>query len=1021
VSLEIRILGELLVLRKGSPVVLPASKKTRALLGYLVVCGNRLHARQALCDLFWDGPEDPRAALRWSLSKLRPLIDDAGARRLSTDREHVTFEAGAATIDLVSARQLDLMPATASTEALRAAAALFRGELLEGLDLPGCYRYHEWCVAEREAARRTRVAILAALTERLAGAPADALSYARARVAVDPLAEAAHIAVMQLLATLGRPRDAIKQYESCRRILDSQLGRKPSAELEAARMALGQDPAPKVSLVPAAPEPARVARHARSPLVGRTAERAKLVELVGEAAQGTCARVLLVTGEPGIGKTRLLQEAADQTLARGGVALVGRAFEAEMVRPYGPWIDALRSAPLGAIDDSLRVELAPLLPELGTAHGEADRNRLFDAVTKLLSARARIAPLVVALDDVQWFDEASSALLHYVARAVVGSHVLIACAARPAEIDENVHAQGLIRGLARDGRLIRVDLAPLDVTDTAELVRTFDGDVDPAQVFADGGGNPLFSIELARALARGNETPTHTLDGLIAERLSRLDERASELVPWTAALGRAFSVDTLAVLTSLKAGELLGALETLERHGVLRVASSALGSVGYDYAHDLVRRTAYRSMTEPRRRWIHLHIARSLAATSDPESLLAGDVAHHASLGGDSELAARAYVSAGERCLRVCAYAEACELAARGRQHIERLPLDLRAELRIALLSVHVLSNQWLRRPRELESELSSATLEAQRRGMHAQVARGFFLLSYLHNERGDLGNARVMSLRAAEAGRAADPRTARHQLANSGRCLALIERDLVLAEALLREAEKLTDDDERRTALELAFGLGLVHAHKGEQEAAVSLLERAAELAASEGDHWSQGHAVARLAAIAIERGKPREALARCDVLDPIAARLGEGSEGPFAEALRALARLALGEVGAASEVEHAITSLRAIDSKAHLAYVLDTLAEHLLVAGDSAGAWRRAKEALGAAEAVGQTSEAAVARALLARVAVDRGARDEALALLRACGPDLGRPMALNARACAAVAQAAGQAGVSIPSLVA
>ena len=239
-SLEIRVLGELELLRDGQSVPLPASKKTRALLGYLVVVGARAQPRQRLCELFWDGPDDPRAGLRWSLTKIRPLVDDASATCLVANREHVVVERHGAVIDLVDVESSVGSLSRASLDALRAAAARYRGELLEGLDLPECYRYHEWCIAERERTRRLRGAILAALVERLAGSPEEALAHARARVSIDPLAEPSHIAVMRLLAKLGRPREAIRQYETCRRILEAQLGRPPSKELEVARASLGQ-------------------------------------------------------------------------------------------------------------------------------------------------------------------------------------------------------------------------------------------------------------------------------------------------------------------------------------------------------------------------------------------------------------------------------------------------------------------------------------------------------------------------------------------------------------------------------------------------------------------------------------------------------------------------------------------------------------------------------------------------------------------------------------------------------------
>src|SRR5205823_1786804 len=124
--------------------------------------------------------------------------------------------------------------------------------------------------------------------------------------------------------------------------------------------------------------------------------------------------------------TRLLEEAADQIRLARGTVLAGRAYEAEMVRPYGAWIDALRSTALGITEPALREDMAVLLPELGGRAAPGDRHRLFDAVAHLLRGLTRDGrPAGLILDDVQWFDEASAGLLHFVARAIEGSRVLI--------------------------------------------------------------------------------------------------------------------------------------------------------------------------------------------------------------------------------------------------------------------------------------------------------------------------------------------------------------------------------------------------------------------------------------------------------------------------------------------------------------------------------------------------------------------------------------------------------------------
>jgi DNA-binding SARP family transcriptional activator len=268
--LEIRLFGELAVARDGEAIPLPASKKTRALLAYLAATGKP-QLRERLCALLWDGPDDPRAALRWSLTKLRPIVP------IVADRDRVELAPGP-TIDLAGLRAVGPGGAAgiarAPTEGLVAAAEHVRGELLEGLDLPDCYRYDEWLRTERETARRLGAAVLAALVERLRGRP-EALGHARAWLALDPLDELAHAAVIRILVELDRRTEALAQYASCERLIERELGRGPSRELERLRVAIGTTSAP-------APPPAPVQEPAApiTPLVGRAEELASLHALL---------------------------------------------------------------------------------------------------------------------------------------------------------------------------------------------------------------------------------------------------------------------------------------------------------------------------------------------------------------------------------------------------------------------------------------------------------------------------------------------------------------------------------------------------------------------------------------------------------------------------------------------------------------------------------------------------------------------------------------------------------------------
>jgi len=236
--LRIQLLGELrLSDASGRALPLPASKKTRALLGYLIATG-RPHQRERMCELFWEeGPDDPRAALRWSLSKLRPLVDDANSPRLLTSRDQVAFEAREVEIDIVRIRALLASGIKhASLSALKTAAALFEGELMEGLDLPTCYRFQAWCFAERNALTALRIEVLSALVERLRDQPLEALAYAREWVNVDPLSTAGHCALIRTLGALRGQNEALKYYSYAVRALETQLGVPVEMELhEAAR------------------------------------------------------------------------------------------------------------------------------------------------------------------------------------------------------------------------------------------------------------------------------------------------------------------------------------------------------------------------------------------------------------------------------------------------------------------------------------------------------------------------------------------------------------------------------------------------------------------------------------------------------------------------------------------------------------------------------------------------------------------------------------------------------------------
>ncbi|CAG9181259.1 hypothetical protein LMG23992_04460 [Cupriavidus laharis] len=960
-------------MRGAAPVALPASRRTRALLGYLAVTGVP-QSRQALCDLLWNGPDDPRAALRWSLTKLRPVVDAPGQPRLRSDRERVRLDAGEAWLDI--ARVQTLLAggvAHATLQALEEAAALLQGEFLSGLDLPGCYRFYHWCTAERERYGGLRGAVLAELVARLQHAPEQALRYARAMVAADPLAEPAHAALVGMLSAAGRYPDAEQHYAHARELLQRELSMPSDGPLDQAiRQArrrqqgrcatpqTGESTAPDTTAMPAP----------SSPLIGRRREQQILDALV---ASHSASMLTLLEGEPGIGKTRLLDYLADTARHAGFRVLRGRCYAVEMIRPYGLWSDALRTMAEGWPSAS------------GPEAASGTREQLFSDTAAWLARLAAVQPLAVLLDDLQWMDEGSAALLHYLCRTLPTQAPVIACAAaRVAETGDNPWARGLLQSLARDGHLRRLPLRPLDSDEVAALLGPA-STLDAAAVARDSGGNPLFVLQLANAAACGQAAGTPTLDELVMQRLDALDHDTRELLRLACALGREVRPRLLADVSGAPLAQVLATLERLERHGLLRpCAEGGMGNDGacYDFSHDVVRQAAYRSMSAPRRRIVHGWIARQLQAQCASDPALHGELAHHAALAGDAALAAKACVDAAEHCLRVCANDEAVSVTERGLGLLDSLPAgQARTHLAVRLLKLRLVaaSNRPERRAPALADALRHAVEDADTLGLHEDAAEGLHMLSWLHQQDNDTEGTRLATLAAERMTRKAGAATRCQQLANTARCLLEVESDLPQAQAMLGDAEALAQSLALRV-IELAWGQGLLARARGDAAAALDFVSLAVDLARQRQDHWREYECLVWLATIAFERGHNAEVAGHSARIMEAARHMGE-ADAPFARALGALAGLRQGEASAHAALDKALESLRAIDDKAHLAYALNSAATLLRDNGNSPLIRPLALEALQAARAVRRQTETIIALAHLATVDAANGHAAEAV----------------------------------------
>jgi DNA-binding SARP family transcriptional activator/DNA polymerase III delta prime subunit len=980
--LSLRVLGEIEIRRGAERLELPQSKKTRALLAYLVVT-QRPQRRERLCAMFWDVADDPRAALRWSLSKLRSLVDETGRPRIVTSAGSISFALAGVPVDLFSVReQLREGGDPLSTARLVQLAGEFRGEFLEGLELPDFLEFQIWCGQVREEARGLRTQILRILVERLADQPEAALPYARTLAELDPLNEDARVRLMRLLAACGRHWEAEQQFEATSRLL-RELGAEPGDRLrhaweEVRRRASGMPSRMVTPLATPAPEPAAVAPV--PPMIGRDSEWQRLLAALDDTARAHHLRVVLLNGEPGIGKTRLLGELIGEVGRRHGTVLEGAGYEAETSRPYGPWIDALRRLPPVVIGTTLGAELAPLLPELGAgAGGQWNRDRLFGAVVELIAARTHSAPpVLLVLDDLQWCDDASAELLHYAARMHRHRPVLVALAARDGELLDNEPMLRVLRSLRRDGVLDEIDVAALTAEETAALISDSAPGTDPQRVFAESAGNPLFALEVARSLPHRQHNVPATLRQLVRDRVDRLPPDAGDVLRWSAVLGQTFPVRRLAEITPIDAERMVSAVEVLARHGLLRPAPAAAQPGGaYAFSHDVVRQVVYGELSEPRRRLMHLRIVKALQGlTGDDQSCTVHDrdclieeVAHHAALAGEAEIAARACLGAGRRCLRLFAGTEADAMARRGIHYAQQLGEPEQVKLLIELAEVRYAA-QRPRQPEDAARAVEALAHRALDHGCMAHARLGFHLLSYLRWEGGDWSDAERHMMRAEQVSRSADERERVVAVAEAARCLTLLERDLSHADALLLEAGALS----ARLGIEPAAipdAIGMLRLHQGRLEEAAEQFVRARDLCRREQDRLGEFRALEHLAMLAVERERIAEARQLSEELVLLAERLREGSEVPFARALVALCRYATDAEAGGAALDTALADLRVADAKQRLGYLLTRAAEMDLRNGNAAVARRRAEEALQLARLLERPSDIVLARAAVAAAA--------------------------------------------------
>jgi len=939
-GLKLRVLGDLEVIRDEAVLDLPPSRKTRGLLAFLAL-HDRPMRREQLCELLWEIPDDPRGSLRWSLSKIRKLVDEEHAPRIIADRSAVAFDTSSVDIDVLALHRAAQQAETASVDELVRLAERAQGAFLEGLDLPDFHDFHAWCIGERERTIRSQARILSELGRRLASEPERALDYATALVSLTPFDESPRAELIRLLVQLDRQQEAEHQFRVGVEKL-AELGVRESGALSGALKKTQRPPQRR----PAATGPSTGAATCEQFLVGRESELELLRNLINSLSEVGLTRALLIRGEPGMGKSRLLQAAAAMAREAGAGLLKASAFETDIIRPFAVWNDALRRA----LPDNATSKLL-------ASGDDVSRDAVFNSLVDVLKTETQKHPVVVLCDDVHWADESSLSAMHYVLRSNRRQPLLVIGTAREVELRDNLQVQQVLRGLRGENLVQEVTLQPMPSEQLQQLIEQVVPGADASTLAKECGGNPLLALELARAGAGSGSS----LAQLVEERVARLDEGAATVLLWSAMLAPRISVHRLEQVTELSRDSIDDALEQAENQGILHP-----GERGLRFSHELVRKSVYELISPSRQRAMHRRLAELLEVDAGVDLDLAADLSHHARLSGDPYMAGKAMVSAGRLCLRFYANEDAMELYRQGVEFAHQLGDAQRTCLLLELGEIRMNAlpaEDW----KALADEFVDLAEQAMDHDSRSHARLGYQMASYLRWLHDELSGAKRFSLQAERVSRGGSDEAQVLGLAEAAKCLAMLERDLSRAEALVMEATALA----QRAGISCAAipaSLGLLRYYEGRFNEAVDFLEDARTQSKTSGDRLNEYLANEYLTIVEMERRDCEAAYEHVCTLVAIGEKMREGSERPFAEALRALCHYGL--TGEEGNLADALEELRMADAKQRLTFVLNRAAIQYLELGLPDRAHAFASEALELARVMDRPSEVLQAYLSLERV---------------------------------------------------
>ncbi len=846
---------------------LPAGS-ARDLFVYLILHPDRGHTRDKLADLIW--PEAPPSRSRRQISdalyRLRQALGEgwfiAEGDTLAFDPEAVWVDVWALESRLESGHERAVQDGL--QDAVLEAVELVKGDLAPEVT-------SDWILPRRVYVRERYLAALLQLAREAERRSQHALAlaaYQRLALA-DPLREDAQRGLMRTLTALGRLADALDGYERFKQQMAAELDAPPTAETIALARRLRQEWEIRQTVATGAKTP---------PFVGRAAERAQLLTHLDQAYAGNGGVVVLL-GQAGMGKTRLLEVIQESATWRGWQVFYGRSEEFALPSPYAPFSSALEAALpppraqqmaqlvaphwlalIARIVPAIQAELAP---DEDVDPRQAVR-QMSRAIARLLAGLTEIAPHLLVLDDVQWADDAFWQLMTALQPACATLPLLIVVSGRSDALRRQPRALAAIQSWEAAGAPV-ISLSPLSAADLGNLATAMGrGKLTGAEAAAlrtGSGGNPLFALALLEARPSPQSQDTPALSALMQRRLDKLSTPAQLALQAAAVLGFQFEYALWARLTpGLPATEMPAVAGELERQRLIELAGD-----GYQFAHDTLRAHVNAGIPAARRAQLH---QRALAALQEQGADDVLRLLRHARGAEDDQATAALALRAGQASLHAFAYAAAIE------------------QFSMALAS--------------LPAEAWPARYQATAGRLRAYDSLGL-------REQQGADSAALLDL-AARIDQPRHQAEAGYFRANFLWKVGEQEQALTLAQHGLRQAR---DAGDTATAANLLAMLARIARNQGDFAAAGRWLLQARDLYRAVGDRFGEAQSLDRLANLLHERGEYAQAAAQHTEAAELLRTLGRARQEARALSGLALSVRAMGEYDRARTLHKQIIAI--------------------------------------------------------------------------------------------------------------